>query len=142
MLSDFDLVWVPSQVWHEVARHRPVALESKSLRRVDIEVSNEGDFQTLVRTLTLDLGEQAALSLMKARRAAILLTDDAAARMAAKAMGFRSHGTIAVLLRAIRRQQRTRESVLNLLRSIPSISTLHIRADLLGEILEEVERLK
>lgn len=139
LLSDFGLVYVPDQVWREVARHRPAALDTKILKRVDIELSTDVHFQTLVRTLALDLGEQAALSLIKMRRKAILLTDDAAARMAAKAMGVRSHGTIAVLLRAIRRKQRDRAEVLRLLKAIPSVSTLHIRGDLLTKIIEDVE---
>ncbi len=142
LLEDFDLVWVPNQVWQEVARHRPGALETKILKRVDVELSSGVDFQTVVRALALDLGEQAALSFAKSHPKAILLTDDAAARMAAKAMGFRAHGSIAILLRAIRRQLREREAVLSLLRSIPSASTLHVRADLLAEIIGEVESLE
>ena len=87
----------------------------------------------------LDLGEQAALSLMQQYPQAIFLTDDAAARLAANALGLRVHGTIGILLRAIRRQQRTRSEVLEILRNLPIQSTLHIKASLLNEIMDRLK---
>jgi hypothetical protein len=42
------------------------------------------------------------------------------------------------LLRAIRRQQRTPHEALSLLRDLPSRSTLHVRPELLAEIITKV----
>jgi predicted nucleic acid-binding protein len=70
---------------------------------------------------------------------AILLTDDAAARLAAKGLGYRVHGSIGILLRAVRRQQLTAQETLSILRDLPSQSTLYIRPDLLAEIIAQVE---
>ncbi len=96
----------------------------------------------MVRALALDLGEQAALSLMAHHPDAIFLTDDAAARLAGQGMGYRVHGTIGVLLRAIRRQQRSVQEIVAILQSMPARSSLHIRSGLLEEIVEEVERFR
>jgi predicted nucleic acid-binding protein len=141
LLSDFQAVLVPEQVWQEVEHHRPGALSRHDLniQRVSVDISEDASFQALVRTLTLDLGEQAALSLMELHPDAILLTDDAAARLAANGLGYRAHGSIGILLRAIRRQQRTPGEVLSILRDLPIRSTLHIRSDLLQEIIAQVE---
>jgi predicted nucleic acid-binding protein len=140
LLTDFQTVLVPEQVWLEVYRHRPAALTSLSiLQQTPVEISEEPRLQALVRTLSLDLGEQAALSLMTSQPAAVLLTDDGAARLAAKALGYRSHGSIGVLLRSIRRGLRLRTEVRAILRSLPFRSTLHIRRSLLQEILLELE---
>jgi predicted nucleic acid-binding protein len=70
---------------------------------------------------------------------AILLTDDAAARLAAEALRHRVHGSIGILLRAIRRRQRTPREVVSILRGLPVRSSLHIRPDLLEGIVAEVE---
>ena len=70
---------------------------------------------------------------------AILLTDDAAVRLAAKGLSYRVHGSVGILLRAIRRQQRTPQEVLSILRDLPSRSTLYIRPNLLQEIIAQVE---
>ena len=77
---------------------------------------------------------------MPAHPHAILLTDDAAARLAAATLGYSVHGSIGILLRAIRRQQRTRDAILAILRRLPEQSTLHIRSGLLQEIITELEK--
>ena len=141
LLSDFRSVLVPDQVWREVEHHRPGALEFSGVEiwRTPVALSEIASFETLVRALALDLGEQAALALMTQYPKAILLSDDAAARLAAEALGYRVHGSIGVLLRAIRRQQRTARQVLSILDDLPSRSSLHIRPDLLQMIVREVE---
>jgi len=68
------------------------------------------------------------------------LTDDSAARLASRALGVRAQGTIGVLVRAIRRELRTREQVVSLLRELPTRSTLYLRRSFLEEIIREVER--
>jgi predicted nucleic acid-binding protein len=141
LLSDFQIILVPEQVWREVENHRPNALKHPDvvMQRVSIELSENAPFQTLVRALALDLGEQAALSLMERHPQAMLLTDDAAARLAAESLGYQAHGSIGVLLRAIRRRQRTQQQVLLVLQSVPTRSSLHIRSDLLQKIIDQVQ---
>ena len=132
---------MPAQVWQEVNVHRPSIWEQSdfSCQKIEISISSNSTFQTLVRTFSLDLGEQAALSLMQQYPQAIFLTDDAAARLAANALGLRVHGTIGILLRAIRRQQLTRSEVLEILQNLPSQSTLHIKTSLLNEIMDRLK---
>jgi len=103
LLTDFRAILVPEQVWREVERHRPeLKYSAVKVERISVNISEDPAFQTLVRTLALDPGEQAALSLMALHPKAILLTDDAAARLAAKGLGYQVHGSIGILLRAIR----------------------------------------
>jgi predicted nucleic acid-binding protein len=141
LMGDFRTVFVPEQVWREVERHRLNTLEQTvvDLHRVSVPISEDASFQALVRALSLDIGEQAVLSLAVLYPEAILLTDDAAAHLAAEALGYRVHGSIGILLRAIRRRQRTRDQVLTLLRSLPEWSSLHIRPALLQEIILQIE---
>ncbi len=140
-LSDFAAVFVPGAVWEEVERYRPGVLGKASfpLIYLPVEISRDAGFETLVRAFNLGAGEQAALSLMGSHPGAIFLSDDAAARLAAKALHFRSQGTLGVLLRSLRRGLCTRAQVLGLLREIPEKSTLHIRPGLLQSVIEEVE---
>jgi hypothetical protein len=56
----------------------------------------------------------------------IFLTDDAAARLAAMTLGYRVHGSIGILLRAIRRGHRSKDEVITVLRELPVRSTLHV----------------
>ncbi len=141
LLTDFNEVLVPEQVWQEVEQHRPNALTNPDLpfQKVPVVISSQTAFQTLVRALSLGLGEQAALSLMQDYPQAMFLTDDAAARLAAVTLGYQVHGSIGILIRPIRRQQRTRDEVLTILHNLPTQSTLHIRPGLLQEIITKLE---
>lgn len=141
LLNDFADVVVPEQVWLEVAQHQANALNESNLdfQTVPINISSTASFQSLVKSLSLDYGEQAALSLMELNPHAIFLTDDAAARLAAVSLGYQVHGSIGILIRAIRREQMAVDEVLTILRDIPVRSTLFIRANLLDEIINQVE---
>jgi predicted nucleic acid-binding protein len=138
LLSDFPLVLVPEIVWQEVAIHRPAALYNDA---VAFERLPQGKFELppalehLYAAFDLDSGERAALLLMHYHPKAIFLTDDAAARLAAQTLGYKVHGTIGILLRSIRRNQRSRDEIVALLEHLPSNSTLHITKALLQEVI-------
>jgi len=144
LLTDFRTVFVPEQVRHEVERHRAslFQLSEVPLQLVPVELPDDPAFWATVRALALDVGEQAALCLMMAHPDAIFLTEDAAARLAGEGLGYRVHGTIGVLLRAIRRQQRTAGEIESTLRAFPNRSSLYIRSELLQEIITQVERIR
>jgi len=50
--------------------------------------------------------------------------------------------TSRIVVRAIRRGQKTKDEVLAILRSLPAVSTLHVRRSFLDEIVGQVERTK
>jgi predicted nucleic acid-binding protein len=93
----------------------------------------------LGRALALDKGEIEALSLMDLHPKAVLLTDDSAARLAAEHRRIRAHGTIGILIRSVRKGHRTEREALDLLRGLPSKSTLYIRSTHLAEIIKTLE---
>jgi predicted nucleic acid-binding protein len=84
------------------------------------------------------MGEVEALSLMSFEPGAVFLTDDAAARIVAAKLGYRVHGTIGVLIRAIRRNLLKPEEVADALNRIHDVSTLYIKKTLLQEIISKV----
>ena len=88
--------------------------------------------------LSLHTGEGGALRVALEHRPGLLLTDDTAARLAAGNLGIVTHGTIGVLVRAIRRRQRTKPEILAVLRALPARSTLHLKRSLLDAVVHEV----
>src|SRR5437867_1901234 len=110
LLRDFALIQVPQTVWREVERHRPTALRRRTvkLERVTALPEATPELIQLAQAFLLDAGEREALRLMEGAPDAILLTDDAAARLVAERLEYEVHGTIGVIVRALRRQQRTK----------------------------------
>ena len=141
LLADF-WVWVPDAVWKEVQHHRPTALQRPRVpyERQVVSGPIAPTLLALSRALALDAGEIEALAIMAGVSQALFLTDDAAARLAAEQLGYRVHGSIGILLRAIRRGQLTAMEVLACLRAIPQLSSLHISPALLQEIINRVQR--
>lgn len=138
LLADFSEVRVPEAVWLEVEHHRPQALRRSEVpwRRCLPTASARVD--ALTTLYTLHAGEREALSLCLEFSGARLLTDDTAARLAAKTLAVEAHGTLGLLVRAIRRRQLNKTEVLALLSQIPERSSLHIRPGLLAEIIRQV----
>ncbi len=94
----------------------------------------------MAEAFDLDAGEVSALGLMQHLAAELFLCDDAAARLVAESLGNGVHGTVGLVIRAMRCQQRTKPQVLEILRAIPSRSTLFIKPSLLAEICERIQR--
>lgn len=143
LLEDFDRVLLPTAVKDEVKKHRPaILLSTKVFECIDQERKEcDRELKSLALTFTLHTGEKQALGLARNEQADLFLTDDSAARLAARALGLEVHGTIGILIRAIRRQQRSRSQVLKLLRSIPTRSSLFVKRSLLIEVINQVNNL-
>ena len=141
LLKDFDEVKVPEAVWQEIGKHCPTALRRRTLKLVRVRHLPEASptLSKLTRALLLNTGEIDALKLMQNNAWAIFLTDDAAARLVAERLGFQVHGTIGIIVRALRRGQRTKKQVIKLLRAIPQRSTLFVEQGLLNSVIEKVE---
>lgn len=140
LLADFPRLLVPNTVRDEVNRHQPTAirrLPPHSL--VDVTAIPTAQLRQMTGTIPLHDGERAAILLSLHERPALLLCDDLAARLVAEELGIRVHGTIGIIVRAIRRNQRTKVDVLRLLRDIPMQSTLYVRPTFLADIVRQVE---
>lgn len=141
LLSDFQELLVTIAVWKEVERHRPIALNSDQITFVKLQAPAPSiDLYALCKAFNLDRGEQEALAVCPLHPGAILFTDDAAVRLAAKTAGIRAYGTLGILIRAIRRRQLTPAEVVMVLEHIPSNSTPFIRKSMLRDIIDKIKR--
>lgn len=142
LLSDFPKVLVPQAVWDEVNKYRANALRPTTfqIQKVEPTQALTPELEALSRLLALHRGEREALQIALSQPGCVVLTDDTAARLASRNLGLAAHGTLGILVRAIRRKQKTKNEVISLLRSLPARSTLHIRPALLAEIIRDVEQ--
>jgi predicted nucleic acid-binding protein len=94
----------------------------------------------LCRAFALDAGERECFAVLATLDSPLFFTDDAAARLVGTQLGYRVHGTIGLVVRAIRTGQRTREEVLAIFDELPRRSTLYIQRSLLNEVQEKIRR--
>jgi len=140
VLSDYATVFVPDAVWAEVLHHRPQALENQFVALVHVPAAPYSPKVNAIAMLfTLHHGECEALSFCLANNIDTFLTDDTAARLAAKNLNVKARGTLGLLIRAVRNDLRSVDEVLGLLAAIPEKSSLHIRPKLLSDVIEQVK---
>lgn len=139
VLSDYAAVFVPNAVWIEVKRHRPAALQQAKVKLVrQPPPSPSSRVNAMTSLYTLHHGEREALTLCLDHAIDVFLSDDTAARLAAKNLNITTHGTLGLLIRAVRQELRTPSEVIKLLTAIPQQTTLHIRPSLLNEVVVRV----
>jgi predicted nucleic acid-binding protein len=140
-LADLGSILVPEAVVREVTIHRPEALRSPllCLQRIAVTLPMDMRLGYFSQALSLGDGEKEALQLLLSQPGTEFLTDDAAARFVAGQLGIVAHGTIGVLIRSLRRGLKTSAEVVSLLESIPQRSTLHIRREILAEVVRQVQ---
>ena len=141
LLHDFKDVLLPEAVFDEVRQYRPSALKKLQYNMVRARKRMAGGkvLSTMCKLFALDAGETEALSIMEENPWAIFLTDDASARLVADQMHYKVHGTVGILVRGIRCGHFAAGELLNILSSIPSRSTLHIKPSLLEEIIIKIK---
>lgn len=140
LLEGLGELHLPAVVMQEALKHRPaLRLEVAPPIRVNHESWRTSPrLGALAAALGLHAGEVGALQLARQLPARLFLTDDAAARLAGEALGLRVHGTIGLLVRAVRRHTRTVAQVRTTLETIPVQSSLHLSRELLHQVLAQL----
>ncbi len=141
VIDDFEVLYVPPVVWNEFVRHRPQFANSVDLpiERIE-EPMIDSRLATFARMFSLDPGEIQSLAVMVNFPDALFLTDDSAARLVAEELGYKVHGTVGLLIRAVRKGHRSPKDILEILRNLHKNSSLHIRASLLSDVIRRLEK--
>lgn len=138
LLSDFDQVLTPETVSLEVAKYRSIAFTHYGIAVLP-DLAPDPTIMMISKSFCLHQGETAVLSMAKSVSGnKIILTDDAAARIAANHMGFKVHGTVGILLRAVRKRQKTVAEIADTIRCLHLRSTLYISRDIIDYALNEL----
>jgi len=139
LLGDFSKVFVTETVLKEVEKHRLIDFSDLS---IDIVLAPAVDSQlsALATAFCLHAGEISALSFARTKSDVLFLTDDTAARLAARQMNLRVHGTLGILIRSVRRGLKTSSEIKACIQSIPSRSTLHIKATLIRSAVKDLKK--
>ncbi len=140
LLAGYQEVLLPDIVEGEAKKHRPeIKIDSiPGLVRVGSNPSAAESMFELAEEFGLHAGELAAIAVLKEHHGDCLLSDDAAARAMAEAIGFQVRGTVGLVLRGWQRKQISKAAACDLLKALPVKSTLHLRPGFLANVLEQI----
>ena len=138
LLAGYREVLLPEIVEQEAKKHRPkIQIDSiPGLVRVGSKPGTAESMFELAAEFGLHAGELAAIAVLREHHGECLLSDDAAARAMAEALGFQVRGTVGLILRGWQRKQISKTTARDLLKALPVKSTLHLRPEFLANILE------
>ncbi len=141
LLAGYREVLLPDIVEREAMKHRPkIQIDSiPGLVRVSSNPAAAESMFELAAEFGLHAGELAAIAVLKEHHGDCLLSDDAAARAMAEAIGFQVRGTVGLILRAWQRKQISKSVAHDLLKALPVKSTLHLRPGFLANVLERID---
>ncbi len=143
-LAIFSAVCVPTEVWRETVRQQRVpegALLDLGVRRVDF-LRDLSKFVEAHRLGALHPGEQECLCACYTEKISILLTDDLAARDAAKRLGLTPVGALGVIVRAYRVARITLDEAETTIRRLQTTSSLFVTPAIVELALEQVRQAK
>ena len=143
-LAIFSTLHVPSEIWSETVGQQRVPERAM----LDLGVRRESHFDDLahfVETNNLGVlhpGEQECLYTCRSEAISILVTDDLAARDAAKRLAITPVGSLGIIVRAYRVGRLELDEAENSIRLLQTTSSLFVISAIIELALEQVRRSK
>lgn len=134
--------YLSSEVENEL-KHYLVPLEK--VKNVIIKIlllENKNLAKIICERYCLDLGEATSIALAKQEKINLFFTDDLEARETAKLFGLEAHGTLGIIMRALREKILTKETAIKSIEDISDNSSLFLTSDLVEWTVKEVKRFK
>jgi predicted nucleic acid-binding protein len=135
-LEIFSKVFIPDEVFKEL--HRNKVTIPNNIEILSIKPEWKDSVKILTNQHNLDLGESQAIALAMQLKADFFITDDLDARNVAKNFNLEVHGTLGIILRSFRDKIIDKDTALNKVRELYSLSTLFITSDLIEKIIKEI----
>lgn len=144
LLRVFESVFIPDAVWDETVGRSRIPAKALSrlncVSRIPIPADDIHNFLATKALLHLQSGETEALFLCQSRTIPFLLTDDLAARDAAKALHITPVGSLGIVIRACREGLLSLPDAKARLRSLQKESSLFVTPAIVELAIAAVER--
>jgi hypothetical protein len=141
LLTVFGPLYAPEEVWNEVARQDLIETDLAGVGLERTPHPDADDLRSYIEELgieSLDRGEQECLHLCRRLSIAIFLTDDLAARDAAKRLGLVPVGSLGVIVRAYRRSRISLSDAERLMRRLQEASSLFVTMAIIDIAIEQL----
>lgn len=139
LVAQFRKILTTFEILEECNRIETIIRELKNVEEKSLTAESKDLTKLFLEKYGLDLGEATGIALCKQEKVKFFFTDDLEAKWAAHALGFESHGTIAIILRAYREKFLTKKETKKIIEELYQHSTLFFTKDLLDWTLKEIE---
>jgi predicted nucleic acid-binding protein len=138
LLGLFESVLVTFDIVEECEKKGVAVKAIPAVSVVMLKGKNKDFAKYLVEKYELHVGESTGISLCRQEHVSLFITDDLDARDAAKALGFEAHGTLSIVLRALRENLCTPSQAIDAVERLYADSTLFITKELKEFVCGEI----
>jgi predicted nucleic acid-binding protein len=139
-LKQFEKIKTTFEVLEETRELKQILIKKKNVFVCQLEAKSKDMTKYFMQKYDLDLGEATCLSLCKQENLSLFFTDDFSARQTAIILGFEAHGTIAIILRALREKILNKKEAQKAIEALYTDSSLFFTKDLYNWTVKEIER--
>lgn len=142
LLGTFPLINITQAVWDEVVTSGRVPESNLSVfqfQRHQVTAQAVDELRAAFPDVSLQQGELHSLVLCRQLAPAVLLTDDLAAREAAKLMNIQPVGSLGLIVRAFHRGRITIDEAKQLLEQLYSVSSLFVTRTIVDLAIEQLD---
>lgn len=136
LLNSFESIFTTPEIMEEW--NNPVKLANVSIK--ELTAPSKDFTYYLIEKYNLHLGEATGISLCRQEKIPLFFTDDLDARETALSLGLGSHGTLAIVLRYLRKGLLTKQESIDLIEILYTKSSLFLTGNLKDSIIAEILR--
>lgn len=136
LLDLFETIFTTREIIEEW--NNSVPLSNISVR--DLTSTSKDFAQYIIEKYKLHLGEATGISLCRQEKIVLFFTDDLDAKETAHSLGLEPHGTLAILLRSLRKDLLTKQESIDLIESLYTQSSLFFTKDLKDWTIAEIQK--
>lgn len=140
LLKLFEKILTTQEILDECKKIGASLRKLENLEKKELSPKSKDFAEYLTNRFELHLGESTGIALCKQEYIKLLFTDDLDARQVAHMLGFGSHGTVAIILRAFREKLITTKEAKESIGKLYTHSTLFFSNDLKDWTIREIEK--
>ena len=146
LLSLFERIIIPEQVWNETRSHAPIfpeaVAELRNLERVAVAQTEMMSFVNMHHLEHLHQGELECFYVCVQREVSVILTDDLAVRDAAKQLRLTPVGSLGVVVSAYRHDMISFAEAERYISALYETSSLFVTRTIVEMVLEQLRQTK
>ncbi|MBI1936210.1 hypothetical protein HYS31_07260 [Candidatus Woesearchaeota archaeon] len=139
-LNSFKEIYIAGEVRNELIKSKIVI--PKKIKLLNLLPTFKDTAEILVNKFSLDLGESQSIALALQEKTDYFLTDDLDARTVANLHHVESHGTVGIILRALREGIVDKETSIKKINELYEHSSLFITKDLINQAIKAINDFK
>ena len=142
LLQISKLVLTTEEILEECKNIRDSLTKQKYIQKKELMPQSKDFAKYILEQYSLDLGESTGIALCRQEQVKLFFTDDLDAREVSKKIGLSPHGTLGIILRALREKMLIKQEAKRSVHALYTQGTLFFTKELLDWTIKQIDTFK